>query len=142
MTAGYCLVHLPIHRLRSVIQIPYCHIYFGEQWLKNTAEFTGYFITGKKYGFFFTLHLVLTILSHKADRFVYSYPVAQKGLARYYGWGSPTRLYSGPPEPLDGHTGDMKSEHVEVLTKWGIVKIFLNRTKKLLRRGRGGKHNN
>lgn len=133
MTAGYCLVHLPVHRLRSILQIPFCHQLFGDDDFENVAEFTGYFITDKTYGVLFTLHLVLTILFHKANKFVYSYPVSQSGLGRYYGKGNPLRIYCGPPDHLEGHSGKMESENVEILTKMGIIKIFLNRTKKFIR---------
>lgn len=133
MTGGYCLVHLPAYRLRSIEQIPHNEIFWMNPKYINMAEFTGYFIKEKRYGFLFTLHLVKTILFHKADWFVYSYPVSQKALGRYYGKGRPIRLFVGPPEQLEGHTSKMESESVELLTKTGIVRIFLHRTFKFLK---------
>ena len=133
LVGGFCLVHDIPSKLRSIKQIPL------EEPLKElptskTAEFTGYFLLDKKHGLYFTLNLVRVILGHKAKKFVYSYPVSQKRLGKYYSYGNPDKLYTGVPRRLTGHSENMEAEHVEALTKWGIVKIFLARTYRYLTR--------
>lgn len=133
---GFCLVHDLPYKLRSIQQIP--NPTPGSRWFRgfeevgitntNTAEFTGYFLNEKKHGLFFTWNLVKTILGHPARRYVYSYPVSQTRLGAYYAYGNPIRLHTGVPVHLQGHSGDMEEEHVEVLTRNGIIKIFLART--------------
>lgn len=139
MTCGYCLVYRPMFNLRSVIQIPDHWYLSNHRLLQDAAEFTGYFINNKKYAFFFTLHLVMTIIFHKAKTFVYSYPSAHRALGKYYGTGDPCRIYSGVPEALEGHKENMEPENVEVLTKFGVFKIFYHRTVKFLRGRFNGK---
>jgi hypothetical protein len=78
----------------------------------------------------------MTIIFHEAETFVYSYPVSNKALGKYYGRGDPCRIYTGIPRPLEGHKEGMESEHVEVLTKFGIFKVFMHRTIKFLKRGK------
>lgn len=134
--AGYCLVDLPLYNLRSINQVPKEQLSLVPQdLLCDLCEFTGYFILDKKYGLLFTAHLVKTILFHSKKKFVYSYPVDQKNLGKYYGYGNPYRIYTGKPERLDGHTDDMDEEHVEILSKHGICKIFLRRTMKYIGKG-------
>lgn len=138
IVAGYCLVHKPAQLLRSVQQIPSFETrLLGSPIPEKLAEFTGYFIDEKRGAVLFTAHLVWTIFFHKAKRFVYSYPVSQKGLQRYYGQGDPVRIYSGPPEKLAGHLEEMEPENVEILTKRGIFKIFWYRTKRTFRSRHG-----
>jgi hypothetical protein len=138
LTGGYCLVHRPLFNLRSVIQIPDYYRLVNHKMLQEAAEFTGYFINSKRYAFFFTLHLVMTIIFHEAKTFVYSYPVSNRALGKYYGRGDPCRIYTGAPRHLEGHKEVMEPEHVEVLTKFGIFKVFMHRTIKFLKRGRHG----
>lgn len=138
LTAGYCLVRAPIHKLRSIQQIPKVeYYYYGNPKLKRVSEFTGYFIENRAHssirGVIFTMHLVWKVLVNSADMFVYSYPVSSFALKEYYGYGRPWRLYKGMPNPLEGHNGNMEPEYVEVLTKWGIIKIFLKRTFQIAR---------
>lgn len=136
LVGGFCLIHDFPAYLRSFQQIPVdlddeLLVKSGMEML-NTVEFTGYFLTDKTNGLYFTYHLVKTIFNHRATRFIYSYPISQVALERYYSKGHPVRLYTGKPSYLPGHLPNMEAEHVEVLSKWGIFKIFLSRTVKYL----------
>jgi hypothetical protein len=136
MVAGFCLVKGFLN-LRAIKQLPRSRI----EWLikhrgymaKSMADFTGYFITNKKYGLKFTIYLVKTCLFHPCNYFVYSYLVTEYGLEKYYGSGKPLRVHTGEPEHLPGHHETMEPEHVEILSKWGIVRIFEYRTKRWIR---------
>lgn len=129
LVGGFCLVNAPPLHLRSLIQIPdiVFNWYLYDSHIYDVCEFTGYFIEDKRFGLLFTMYLVWVILTYNAKQFVYSYPVSQKGLEQYYRKGKPIRLYTGFPATLEGVPG-VEKEHVELLTKWGIVKIFLFRT--------------
>jgi len=132
MVAGFCLVR-GFYNLRSIMQLPLSVIGFlrhKQHIVKSLADFTGYFISNKKYGLRFTIYLVKTCLLHPCNYFVYSYLVTEYGLERYYGSGKPLRIHTGAPEHLPGHHSVMEPEHVEILSKWGIVRIFLYRTKR------------
>lgn len=136
LVGGFCLIHdFPLN-LRSFQQIHGAidteALVKAGMTILNTADFTGYFLTDKSSGLYFTYHLVKTIFNHKAARFIYSYPVSQVALERYYSKGHPVRLYTGKPKFLPGHEHNMEEEHVEVLSKWGIFKIFVSRTVKYL----------
>ena len=134
IVAGFCLVYRPANELRSLQQVPYfCHTLYKDEFVYRVAEFTGYFIDKKSYAFKFTMNLVRIVLLSPAHYFVYSYPVDQKRLGKYYAKGKPIRIYSGKPRRLEGHPEGLDEERVEVLTKWGIVRIFLHRTRKYLR---------
>lgn len=143
LVGGFCLVNLPPLHLRSITQIPdvvYNWCIYGDR-LCDVCEFTGYFLDSRRHGLIFTVYLVWVILTYNASQFVYSYPASQKGLERYYSKGSPLRLYTGKPVTLEGIPG-VEDEHVEVLTKWGIVKIFLHRTLRYFRRSHGKRTRN
>lgn len=129
LVGGFCLVHDIPYKLRSIQQVPEDCMWFKLP-ITRTAEFTGYFLDDKSHGLYFTYHLVKTIMLHKASWFVYSYPVSQVKLGGYYSRGNPVKIYTGAPKKLLGHTEGMEEEHVEALTKWGIVKIFLARTRR------------
>ncbi len=136
MVAGFCLVR-GFSNLRAIQQLPKEKV----DWLArehghmvgSMADFTGYFITDKKYGLKFTIYLVKTCLFHPCRYFVYSYLVTETGLEKYYGSGKPLRVHTGKPEHLSGHHESMDEEHVEILSKWGIVRIFLYRTKRWIK---------
>jgi len=120
------------NKLRSLEQIPgYIPPSNPNEW----CEFTGYMLTCNNsiVRFLFTVYLVNRVLQSGCKYFVYSYPVSQVGLGEYYSRGNPIRLYRGKPKHLVGHTADMESEAVEVLTKAGIVRIFNARTVKVLK---------
>lgn len=133
MVAGFCLVRGFSH-LRSIQQLPQEKIDWISQnhgyMTRRLADFTGYFIKNKKYGLKFTIYLVKTCLLHPCRYFVYSYLVTEYGLERYYGSGRPLRVHTGRPQHLPGHHDDMAEEHVEILSKLGIVRIFLYRTRR------------
>lgn len=135
IVAGFCLVK-GFHDLRAIQQLPQDKIRWLEEhhryMVNSLADFTGYFITNKKYGLKFTIYLVKTCLFHKCKYFIYSYLVTEYGLERYYGSGKPLRVHTGEPEHLSGHHAVMEPEHVEILSKWGIVRIFIYRTKRWL----------
>jgi hypothetical protein len=129
LVGGFCLVDAPPLHLRSLLQIPDLMFNWNQYGsaLYNVCEFTGYFLEDRRFGVIFTMYLVWTILWYRASQFIYSYPTSQKGLEKYYSRGNPIRLYTGIPATLVGVQG-VEEEHVEVLGKWGIVKIFLFRT--------------
>lgn len=101
---------------------------------KVVADTTGYFLEDKKRGFIFTLYFALISLFYPAHFFIYSYDRNNLSLARYYGHGRPKKLYTGRPTILEGYTEEQPEVNIEVLTKWGILRIFLMRTKKLIGR--------
>jgi len=98
---------------------------------QSLCDLTGYFILNPKKGFLLTVYLTLVCLFHNKKYFIYTYPVKETGLGNYYGQGKPLRIHTGVPEHLEGHGETMHPEHVEILTKWGIVKIFLYRNIRL-----------
>jgi hypothetical protein len=98
------------------------------------CEYTGYFIDKKAPGFLFTLLMILVVF--KSGKYFYlSFDRSNKKLAAYYSHGNPTLIYRGPVdyEVVDDN-GVQKITHgdeqIECLTRWGILKIFLWRTKK------------
>lgn len=137
LVAGFCLVS-GFDNLRSIQQLPenvredcktkYPYI------VDNLADFTGYFINTKSklYGILFTIYLVLVCATYPKKYFIYSYLISETRLGKYYSSGSPLKIHTGKPEHLNGHHDTMEEEHVEVLSKIGIFKIFLYRTKRLI----------
>jgi hypothetical protein len=136
--AGFCLVK-GFEHLRSIRQLP---IEVREDVKKRwpvLVDFTGYFIqpkTPKVFSFIFTIYLVLVCAFYSCNYFVYSYLVSEVGLGKYYGKGLPTRVHTGKPLHLEGHHDVMDDEHVEILTKLGVARIFLYRTKRLFFKNR------
>jgi len=137
IVAGFCLVSGFDH-LRSAQQLP-DHIRedFRKNYpdvVDNLADFTGYFINTKNklYGALFTTYLVFICALYPKKYFIYSYLISETRLGRYYGSGDPIKVYTGKPEHLEGHHENMEEEHVEILSKFGIFKIFVYRTKKLI----------
>ena len=139
LIAGFCLVP-GFDNLRSIQQLPenivdeikvkYPYL------LVNLADFTGYFINTKNkiLALLFTSYLVLVCLFYSSNYFIYSYLITEVGLGRYYGSGDPIRLYTGKPRHLNGHHANMEDEHVEILSKLGIIKIFIYRTKRIIKK--------
>lgn len=130
LVAGFCLVNAPPFHLRSIMQIPdiLYEWYKYDEVVSDVCEFTGYFIDDKRFALLFTLYLVWVVFTYKASQFVYSYPSSQKGLEKYYSYGNPIRLFTGIPCHLDKDTPGLEEEHVEIISKWGIFKIFAFRT--------------
>ena len=142
LVAGFCLVPGFLN-LRAVMQLPEAEIVnlAYSPMSDHLADFTGYFLlkdTSWLNAFRFTVYLVKTCVRSPYKHFIYSYQVNEVKLGRYYAAGDPKRIYTGIPEHLDGHGENMEPEHVEILTKWGIVKIFLRRTYKVLKKMVGG----
>jgi len=130
--AGYCLSYRPIEQMSVIQQIP-SHLrknLINEDPFKY-VEFTGYFLNTKKYAFWFKLHLVIRLLSHKASYVVYSYLAEHAKLDAFYRTGNPLRLYSGIPESSSSHLP--VTVNVEILSKWGVMKIVFNQIKKEIR---------
>ena len=125
--------------LRSILQMPeeVQEIRYKEHYkvMNNLCDNTGYFLNGVSFweGIWFTLLLTLICLFYKKGYFVYTYPVTDTGLEKYYGSGKPIRIHTGVPVHLPGHSDNMEPEHVEILTRLGIIKIFLYRTKRMFR---------
>lgn len=123
--------------LRAVLQMPediQRDFYEKEpKMARNMCDLTGYFILNPKNALNLTIWLVLVCLFSKYKYFIYTYPTKDTGLERYYGIGDPLRIHTGIPEKLPGHSDHMEEEHVEVLTKWGIIRIFLYRTKRIFK---------
>lgn len=94
---------------------------------EKIAEFTGYFMLSNEGRFKLTCFLLFDVFTSKAKYFIYSFAVSNKKLAKYYGYGNPIFIYCGQASKLEGHPSDMESEQVEMLTKVGILKVFLAR---------------
>jgi len=102
------------------------------------AELTGYFLNTKKGSFKLTLKLLVEVLKCKRNQFIYAYPSNQTKLEKYYSYGKPKRIYAGIPKKLEGHPIDkeLESQNVEILTKYGILRIFVMRSfKHFLKKG-------
>jgi hypothetical protein len=137
MEAGFCLID-GYWNLRAIRQIPYGIARKFEQTQTdiayNMCDLTAYFISTQNLtrGILFTLYLVWTCLNHSTRYFAYTYPIHDRALEKYYGRGNPIRIHTGVPVKLEGHGEHMEAEHVEVLSTWGIVKIFYHRTKRMI----------
>ena len=125
--------------LRSILQMPEN---IQEQKYKdhlkmmnNLCDNTGYFLNGVSFweGIWFTFYMILVCLFYKKGYFVYTYPVTDTGLEKYYGSGDPILIHSGVPEHLPGHSDEMEPENVEIITRLGVLKIFIYRTKRMFR---------
>lgn len=136
--AGFCLIP-GYFNLRAVLQMPENKI--KEFYDNNTrvahsmCDLTGYFINNLSFrqGLIFTLFLVFRCFFYCKKYFIYTYPISDVALKNYYGKGNPNRIHSGKPEYLLGHSNDMDEENIEILNKYGIVKIFYYRTKRILK---------
>lgn len=103
--------------------------------LRLVNELTCYFINHPELGFKLTLALLVAIVTSRAKWFIYSYETKKRHLERYYSAGKPIRFYSGPV--LDRATGYQtflkEHENVEILSKVGILRIFLSRNFKMFK---------
>lgn len=104
---------------------------------KDVAEITGYWLSSKKNAGIFTVWFVLRALLHSCKYFVYSYPVSQRKLGKYYNSANPIVLYRGEPLKLRGHVDNMEPESVELITAFGVFKIFCYRVKTIIRKKLG-----
>lgn len=133
--AGFVLKRGHLEDLRVWQEIPECEEKERARQLLSTrvvADTTGYFLQDKKRGFIFTLYFALTVLFYPASFFIYSYDRDNLRLKKYYGHGLPLLLYSGTPALIDGYTEAQPPINAEMLTKYGVFRIFLMRTKKLI----------
>jgi len=143
IVSGFALIS-GFHKLRSVMQMPknkifdlityLCKVQSHEDALENLADFTGLFLKDKRHSFTFSLYMLKICLFHPCRYFIYSYQVSEERLGNYYGRGKPQRIHTGVPEHLDGHHSIMEPEHVEIMSKWGIVRIILHRTFKMIKK--------
>lgn len=133
---GFILKHGRLRQLRAYQEMPelWQAQYESEKYdfEMNTVDMTGYFLTDKKYGVKFTWFLVKTIFFCTKKYFIYSYDLDKDKLKKYYSYGKPRLLYSGYPVLIDGYGEQQPPVNVEILSKWGILKIFLARTKKAI----------
>jgi hypothetical protein len=124
--------------LRSILQMPVeTQVTFyalNPEIANNLCDNTGYFILNLplKYSVLFAIRLFFVVLFYPKKYHVYTYPVSDKALEKYYARGNPIRIYSGKPQHLPGHHASMESENVEIISRWGLLKIFFFRTKKLI----------
>jgi len=131
---GFVIKKDHLFNLRSFQEIPLPLLVSSlpyNEYGNRTADITGYFLKDKRYGLKLTWFFVKTIVLYDSKYFVYSYDVSNTRLGNYYAAGDPTLLYSGVPARIEGYTEDQPPVNVEVLSKWGIVKIFLYRTRKM-----------
>jgi hypothetical protein len=130
---GFVIKKDHLFNLRSFQEIPLTIVSSlpYNKYRNKTADLTGYFLKDKRYGLKLTWFFVKTIVFYKSTYFVYSYDVSNTRLGKYYASGDPTLLYSGIPALIEGYTEEQAPVNVEILSKWGIVKIFLYRTRKM-----------
>lgn len=132
--AGFILKRGTLPKLRSYQEIPIEErAAIDDKYFDHTADLTGYFITDRRYGLRFTAYMVLIVALYRTRYFIYSYDVDNLRLKKYYGHGKPTLLYSGPPALVAGYSEQQPDVNVEVLTKMGVLRIFIQRTKKLVK---------
>lgn len=127
---GFALIENKVPR--SILQIPTASIRSRYQYVCN--ELTCYFIQKKEGSFLLTMRLLKESLKANKKLFCYSYKFNDRKLRSYYRAGNPTVIYIGRPLKLEGHDSSAVTESVELLTKWGILKIFLTRTFKHCRK--------
>lgn len=129
LLGGFCLVKgdpkLDSVNLRTVEQ---ANLFCFENLM--LTEITGYFIKDKRCGFKLTMKLVIETFKSASYFFIYSYNTSNKKLESYYKTGNPKRVFSG----YIYYGNDYNIENVEILSKLGIIKIFLNRTMRLIKR--------
>lgn len=128
---------------RTLQQIPWFNTSFNQKeispnWNKYVSEITCYFL--KKdvplfYRILFKIKFVLAVIDCDSKYFVYSYHTKDKKLEKYYDYGSPFRVYCGKTINMnDIEKYNDSWENVEILTEYGIIKIFLKSLWKQLRR--------
>lgn len=131
LVAGFCVVFRYYRQLRVIRQIPTQVVdlldHTKPNMFRGIADITGFFIDDVEYTPKFLAFMFLELLRHKASHYAYSYQVDEYWLERYYRSGNPVRIHTGVPERLEGHKGEMKPEHVEILSKTGIMMIFVSR---------------
>lgn len=120
------------HPLRSLEEIPPTYPIYLDPSL--VAEVTAVWLKDKYYGFMWSLHFIYQAYRFPAKYFVYSYPISEVKLGKYYEKADPLCIYKGPIVRLEGHLENPEDESVEVITAWGVVKIALHRNIKYLKK--------
>jgi len=144
---GYALIQK--HPVRSLQEIPngYVSIRDGKvtEWkyqppnfdlkgnINKIGEFTCIWLKDKTFGLGLSLHIAWQLLITRGTKWwVYSYPISEIGLGKYYAKGKPIYLYVGPIVRLEGHPENPEDESVELLSNWGVFKIVMYRNVKYL----------
>jgi hypothetical protein len=127
---GYAFVDK--HPLRSLQQIPTEDPSFYEKW--NVGELTAVWLKDKTYGLVWSLMFVYHALRHPTKYWVYSYPISEVRLGKYYAMARPLYIYKGPIVRLEGHLENPEPESIEIITTWGVAKIALGRNIKYLKK--------
>lgn len=129
LLGGFCLVKGNSgHDLFNLRTVKQARLKFSKR--VKLTEITAYFMVDKKCGLKLTMRLVFEVLKNTSNFFIYSYNTSNKKLESYYETGKPFRLFSG----YIYYNNCYSIENVEILSKIGIIKIFLNRTMKLIKR--------
>lgn len=119
---GFCLLDAPPLHLKAVAEIPDIlynwHIY--EDRVDDLCEITGIFVKDRRLLFVLLCMLVWRSLTFGARQYAYCYPVRLKEVRLITSYGDPQQVFTGVM------VGGTEKEHVEILTKWGIVKILFN----------------
>lgn len=120
------------HPLRSLEEIPPSYPIFADP--QQVGEVTAVWLKDKAYGFQWSIHFVIQAILSPIKYFVYSYPISEVQLGKYYAAGDPFCIYKGPIVRLPGHNENPEPESVEILTTYGIFKIAVYRNWKYLKR--------
>jgi len=128
LQGGFAIINQPAPRCLKQIPNPKTVLTH----FNKLSEFTGYFIRSKKGSIRLTIRMVIETFKNPKNEFIYAYDLDDLKLRKYYGAGKPRLLYEGIPKKLPGHPENMKPERIEVLTKIGVLRIFLYRTFKIL----------
>lgn len=127
---GYAFVNE--HPLRSLQQIPEGYSPFYENCY--VGEVTAVWLRDKTYGLVWSLMFVYHAIRHPAKYWVYSYPISEVRLGKYYAAANPLYLYKGPIVKLEGHPENPEPESIEMITTWGIAKIAWSRNIKYFKK--------
>lgn len=140
-----------LRNFRTFEQIRKDHIYIacikkmmGIEFLANSkakhlAEYTGYFILDKSIAFIFTLKMIVAVCLMPHKYFFISYSYNNKFLKNYYSKGKPEKIVVTDVEYHTlGDNGSTKINHgiesIEVLSKYGVVRIFIWRTMQVIKK--------
>jgi hypothetical protein len=127
---GFALV--TEHPLRSLEEIPPSYPLYLDS--ETVGEVTAVWLKDKYYGLPWSLVFVYQVLISPVKYWVYSYPISEERLGKYYAAGDPFCLYRGPIVRLEGHPENPEPESVEILTAWGVAKIAIHRNLKYLKK--------
>lgn len=126
LVGGFAITNLPPLNLRAVYRMKGIYLswhLYGSR-LEDTSEFTGFFIEDSILAPALGLALLWTILLHRSPKFVYSYRMSQKAIGDCCKLGDPEILFLGKL------TDDTEKSSVEILTRFGIIKVIVKLTNK------------